>query len=159
MRQAIGVVGIGLVDLHVERLLGVARVEADHRQAVCDELGVQPGGQGSGLDADAHGLGRTLVDGRRNGARLAAALAAPDPSTLLVEHVDCGLFHRNIETDILLHGRFLRMPWRYRRPPLHSDHCLTGAVRSSGHGRQAASGCPALSEHATTLSPDEEWFG
>jgi hypothetical protein len=31
MRQSLGVVGIGLVHLHVERLLGVARIETDHR--------------------------------------------------------------------------------------------------------------------------------
>ena len=155
MRQAIGVVGIGLVDLHVERLVGVARVEADHRQAVCDELGVQPGGQGSGLDADAHGLGRALVEGRRNGAWLAAALAAPDPSTLFVEHVDFGLFHRNIETDILLHGRFLRATASSFRSLPNERRAQLGAWSSGRHAVVVLS----LSEHATTLSPDEEWSG
>jgi hypothetical protein len=31
MRQSLGIVGIGFVHLHVERPLGVTRIETDHR--------------------------------------------------------------------------------------------------------------------------------
>ena len=46
------IVAVTLVDLHLEYRLGVARVDADHRQAKSLELGSQPGGRRSGLDAD-----------------------------------------------------------------------------------------------------------
>ena len=48
------IVAVALVDLHFEHGLGMARVDADHRQAKPLELGPEPGGRRSGLEADAY---------------------------------------------------------------------------------------------------------
>ena len=42
------------VDLHLEHGLGVARVDANHRQAKSLKLGPQPRGRRSGLEADTY---------------------------------------------------------------------------------------------------------
>src|SRR5437660_1384264 len=46
------IVAVTLIDLHLEYRLGVARVDADHRQAKLLELGPQPCGCRSCLKAD-----------------------------------------------------------------------------------------------------------
>src|SRR6266478_575631 len=46
------IVAVTLIDLHLEYRLGVARVDADHRQAKLLELGPQPCGRRSCLKAD-----------------------------------------------------------------------------------------------------------
>jgi len=56
MRRWRRIVAVTLIDLHLEYRLGVARVDADHRQAKLLELGPQPCGCRSCLKADPYPL-------------------------------------------------------------------------------------------------------
>jgi hypothetical protein len=47
-----GIVAVVLVDLHLERRLGMTCIDADHRQAQALKLGPQPRRRRSGLKAD-----------------------------------------------------------------------------------------------------------
>src|SRR4051812_1819513 len=66
LRQAVGVVRVGLVRRHVERRLRVPRVDAHHRQGLGLELVVEPGRQRPGLEHDAGRVRRTLADDVRH---------------------------------------------------------------------------------------------
>src|ERR1700683_102863 len=54
------IVAIALVDLHLEHRLGMACVDADHRQAKPFELGPQPRSRRSGLDSNPYRSRRLL---------------------------------------------------------------------------------------------------
>jgi hypothetical protein len=92
---------IGLVDPHVQRGLGLAGVETNHRQAGVDQRLPQPGRQGPGLQPDAHRLRRMLADHRLDRLRRAGAAAAPDPLVLLIQDMHLGFFQRDVQSDIL----------------------------------------------------------
>jgi len=102
--KAFGVVGVGLVRAHFERALRVARVQSDHRQAASRELGPQPSGEGTGLEADAFRLRGTLAQDSLDVVGMTLTLAAPHALAVVVEHVDLCLIHRDVETYILSLG-------------------------------------------------------
>ncbi len=101
--QAIGVVGIRLVRRHVERGLGMARIDADRRQTLRAQGMEEPDGQRPGLEYHPLGCRRTLADQRRNRLRIRRTLAAPNALAPAANGYR-RLFQRNIKPDILVHG-------------------------------------------------------
>jgi hypothetical protein len=103
MRQTIGIVRIGLVGCHVERGLGMARVDADRRQSLRAQYMIEPYRQRPCLEHYPLDGRRVFADQCRQCLRIGCTLAAPD--TLAISpNRDGRLFQRNVETDILAHG-------------------------------------------------------
>ena len=96
-----GIVGVGLVDLQRQCRLGVARIDADHRQALGLQTVIEPGRQLTGLEADALCMRRVLLQRFGDRIRCRGDFAAPDHLVVLVDHRDRCLGQRHIEADIL----------------------------------------------------------
>ncbi len=82
MRQTVGVVRIGLVGRHVERCLGVPRIDADRWQPFRAERMVEPNRQRPGLEHHPLDRRRVLADQLRQELGIRRALAAPHPLTV-----------------------------------------------------------------------------
>src|SRR5262249_24527824 len=106
MCQSLGVVGIGLVHLHIERLLAVTRIETDHRQAFSSERSPKPSGQWSRLETDAHRSRSIPTHCCNDRSSVSRASATPNPIARFIKHVKLRLFQRYIEPDILRHWLF-----------------------------------------------------
>ena len=79
-------------------------VDAHDRQTDPLQLVPEPARHGAGLEADALGCGRALAEELGQGAGIGGSLALEHRPPILVEHADRGLFLRDVQTDILLHG-------------------------------------------------------
>ena len=104
LRQAAGIVAVGLVQLQGERRLDVPSIKADHGQAQLPQLVPVPGRQGTALQTDAHRLGRPRADGRSDCLRGGGALAFPDHLAAAIDDTDRGLLLRDVQSDILFHA-------------------------------------------------------
>jgi hypothetical protein len=86
LRQAEGVVGVGLVDLQAERCLRVSRIEADDGNTAPTKVERQPIRELPGLKADLDsGRGVSLHRGS-DGIRSRSALTAPEHGPLVIDH-------------------------------------------------------------------------
>lgn len=82
VRQAVGVVRVGLVLRHVECLLGMARVDADGRQSFRGECVIEPHRQRSRFENHAFCVWRLLADDLGNALRIRRTLSALDRLTI-----------------------------------------------------------------------------
>jgi hypothetical protein len=92
MRQPFGIVGVGYVHLHVERLLGVTRIETDHWQAFGRERNPKLDGHRSGLESNTHRSRNVPAHCRGARSRLSLASASPNPIARFIEHVNLRFF-------------------------------------------------------------------
>lgn len=75
--KSISIIGIGIVRRHVERHLGMAGIDADRRQSLCDQCVIEPYRQGSRLEDHSLSLRRVLADHVGEQLRVGPTLAAP----------------------------------------------------------------------------------
>lgn len=115
------VVGVGLVDLHLQRRLRMARIDAHNGNTSTPERKRQPIGQLTCLKADPHRVRRALAHRRRQRARLGGAGASPDDLAFVIDDADRGELLGNIKADIVLfdlggHGALLNGLTREHTP-------------------------------------------
>lgn len=136
VREPVGIVGIGLVRGHVERCLGVARVDADRRQPLLRQGMMKPDRQRPRLEHHPPGRRCTLADEIGYDLGIRGALPAPDPLASAADRYR-RLFHRHVETNILVHGCSPSDAWApaSRREPARSS---TGEQPPQAMARQAA---------------------
>ena len=103
-RQADGVVAVGLVDLQRQRRLGVARIDADHRQAECSKFVPQPSTGRTGLKTNARGAACLRLDERRNRRRLRDHRAFRHDRAAAIDHANRCLLERYIHSNIHFHS-------------------------------------------------------
>jgi hypothetical protein len=80
-----------------------ASMQTTGRPAGCQTI-AQPGRQWPRLDADPFEGQSGRSQERCNGIGLACGLAFAHDPALIIDDADRRLFHRDVETDILLHG-------------------------------------------------------
>ena len=107
LSQANRVVGIGLVQPHRQRRLGMTRVNADHGQAESVQAAIMPGGHGAGLESDPRHMRRSALNNRGHSFRGGRALAMPRYFAGPVHHAHRRLRLRHVQPDklFLLHDR------------------------------------------------------
>ncbi len=88
LRQAVRVVGIGLVDLHRQCRLGVPRIDAHHGQTEFAEAVPVPRAQLPGLEPDAHHVRRPRANGGADGLGRGCHRAAPHDGACLIDDAD-----------------------------------------------------------------------
>src|SRR5512134_248279 len=99
LRDAIGIVRVGLVDLEGQRRLGVPCVDADDRQPARLQFVEQPRGELAALQADARDVRCVPLNGGRNVIGRALASSPPDSPAAFVDHADGRLVERDVEAD------------------------------------------------------------
>ena len=114
LRQTLGIIAIGLVDPHVQRGLGLAGVETNHRQPSVGQRLPQPSPQRPGLQSDPHILGSMLANRHLYCRGSADTGAVPDPFPLVIQDMHLRLFQRDVQPDILTHGGSPPMPLHYQ---------------------------------------------
>ena len=103
VRQAIGVIGIGLVGRHVERRGGVTRIDANGREPLGCQRMKEPYRQRSGLKDHLLGARRALADDVSYQFGIRQALAARDPCAISTNR-NRRVFHRHVQAYKLFHG-------------------------------------------------------
>jgi len=103
MRKAIGILRICFVRSHVERCLGMPRVDANRWNPCIGQRMIKPYRKGTSLKDDPSGVGRMLMEQGYDAVRVGFAFTAPDPSATAPNGNGC-LFQRHIKPDILFHG-------------------------------------------------------
>jgi hypothetical protein len=105
LRQRLGVMSICLVSLQRRRRPRVAGIKADDWKTKLLQRMVELRRQLSGLEPNTLQLRRVAAQCRGNRLRLAGSLAAPEQPPGLVDDVNRGVPVRNIEPNIVRHGR------------------------------------------------------
>jgi hypothetical protein len=82
------IIGVGLIDLHAQGGLCVARVDADDRHPACAQGPGQEVRQQSGLKPGPDKARSMLTDCSGNGIGVGGALATPHHCALLINHTD-----------------------------------------------------------------------
>jgi hypothetical protein len=86
--QAMRIVGVGLIDLHAQGRLGVARIDANDGHPACTQGPRQEVRQQSSLKPSSHEMRCVLTDCPGQGIGIGDTLAPPYDHTLLVNHAD-----------------------------------------------------------------------
>ena len=104
LRQAVGIVRIGLVRRHVEGCFGMSSINTDRWHAFGRQRMIEPDRQRAGLEDDAlgvlaHARGSLRPAPWDRMAHLPRQIRLP-----FLPHRDRRLFQRHIQSDILVHG-------------------------------------------------------
>ncbi len=105
--DASGVVSIALVDLGLQKRLGMPRFDADHGHAPLCQPAEQPLRQRSGLETDTFERAVRLRQHSRQIFGMAGDLDLTADLTRLIENAHRCFFHRDVETCIVLHAALL----------------------------------------------------
>jgi hypothetical protein len=82
------IVGVGLIDLHAQGGLGVARIDANDRDPACAQGQRQEVRRQSRLKPSSDEMWRVLTDCPDQDIGVGGALATPYDRTLLINHTD-----------------------------------------------------------------------
>src|SRR5262245_8428729 len=94
------IVAVTLIDLHLEYRSGMARVDADHRQAKLFELGPQPRACRSCLKTDPYRAWRLRPHKRRDRGRVGINYTFSHDRARPAHHIDRCLLQRYVQSDI-----------------------------------------------------------
>src|SRR5215510_10387640 len=97
------IVAVTLIDLHLEYRLGMARVDADHRQAKLFELGPQPRACRSCLETDPYRAWRLRPHKRSDRGRVGINYAFSHDRSCPAHHTDRCLLQRYVQSHIAFH--------------------------------------------------------
>ncbi len=126
--QARGIVAVALVNLHRQRRLGVAGIDADHRQTQSPQLMPEPGRRRTGLQPDAQRAPGPCLDERGNRRRLRDHRAFRHDLATAIDHADRGFLERHVHSDIEFHSCS-------PDHSLRSDRAYAGRLYTTGEQR------------------------